>query len=287
MSEKRKSRGHVGRFGPDECLSDADDRISDALGRKIGSGLTSLVLKLERMAAGEVEPMQRIALLRAVEPQVAQAVATLPEPVAAARQAGEPPPSGLLVEQRLYCLAAKNLQLAIEGLDRSSHAFGEDAAVKRWWLVRTLLRFLGRQVELCVALDLPWTPLLWSRLHDLFAYLLRREDIRLGRDDEPSEGVFDPELEYKRLLLLGLYQRLAPGSGSLPLLLRVLPAWARECRLLHPAVFGGAFGFYAVELSRDEPPREQSAALEPGFNGWVFEPPQAFFDFASERRAAL
>jgi hypothetical protein len=238
--------------------------------RHRSQSVVSLIVRLELMIRTEVPVIQRIRLMHSLEPQILRAASGIAKPVVRPRQESG---GGPTLEQRLYGLSVSNLKQALEDLDRSPEAYTEAAAGQRQWLVRHLLRFFGRALEYCVRWNLPWPPRLWGELHETFFYLIAREHLRLG---QPPGEAFDPELEYKRLLLLGLLQEQA-SARDLPL--DRLRDWAAASRLSRPAAFSGAFGIYVVEVYRDRPPREQASPLEPGFNGWVLEPAAAFADW--------
>jgi hypothetical protein len=243
--------------------------------------VVSLMVKLERMARSDIPPEQRLSLLKAVEPSVLRLGEGMPKPVAAARHSGAKGPGGQTLEQRLYCLTAKNLKITLASFDRSPLAYQEGADADRSWLVRHLFELFGREIEYSVRWDRPWPPFMWQELHDLFFYLSSRKDLALGTGAADEVFGFDPEHEYKRLLLLGLVKLLVRPADRSPLLYRGLSAWARGSSLKEAAGYGGTFDLFVVEMYCDEPPRQHAGSLDPGFNGWVLEPAAGFLDYVA------
>jgi hypothetical protein len=183
--------------------------------------------------------------------------------------------------QRVDGLMESNLKQALTTLDRSGQAFEPGAAADRQWLVRQLFLFLGRQIEDSVRSDRPWVPGVWLELHDLYFYLTRRPDVGPTEGQAPTHASFDPETEYKRLLLLGLIKSaLAPGQRS-DRVFHALTVWARESAIREPGAYDGAFGIYIVQISKDAPPRESAAVIDVGLNCWVLEPAQGFKDYVA------
>lgn len=250
-------------------------------GGRVSHALVALIVKLERMIKSDIPVERRLELVRSIEPQVIQAGAGMPKPVAAARQPDDKGAVGQALEQRIYCLTAANLTLALEALDRSPLTFTEGAASDRWWLVTHLFGLLRRQIEFSVRWDRPWPPQVWKQLHDLRLYLIARTDIMIGTGGEGPGFAFDPDQEYKCLLLLGLIARLVRPEKRSELLFWALPLWAKESRLREPSAFESLFNFYLVDISRDEPLRLSMGTLQPGFNGWVLEPAEAFLAYVT------
>lgn len=253
----------------------------DAYDRTVGHAVVGMISKLERMACREIEPERRIALLKVIMPRVMEMGSGMPKSVASARHSVEGSGIGQTLEQRLYGLFAKNFRIALETFDCSPMAFGNAAVTERKWLVSQLFRIFSQQIEYSVKWGRPWPPNIWRELHDLYLYLVSRRDIGLSAEDGGGDLLFDPEQEYKRLLLLGLAKRLVRPRDRSSALYRGLSAWARGSTLKDPSAHGGAFGLYVVEISCDVPPRQLAGALDSDFNGWVLEPAEDFLDYVS------
>jgi hypothetical protein len=250
--------------------------------REAYQAVLSLIGKLESMRAQEMTAEARMSRLRIALPLVDEVVSRVPKPVARAQQctAGRAPRQ--TVAQRLFALMATNFRQALDDLDRNAGAFDEGAEGERSWLVNNLFRFLGRQIGYAVRWRRQCPEGTWALLHDLYFYLQSRKDIGFGRFEH--EGAFDPETEYKRLLLLGLVARLVPGKHRSSMIFDGLASWTDQTRLESPASYGGAFDLFVVETSRDEPPKI-SGVLEQGFNGWVVLPPREFVDLVTGDKA--
>jgi hypothetical protein len=243
--------------------------------------VVDVIVKLERLHKSELAPRVRIALLRSLAPRVLQVVGALSRAVALPRHQAPDAERRPTLAQRADGLMESNLKLALTTLDRSGQAFEPGAAADRQWLVRQLFTFLGRQIEDSVRSDRPWVPGVWQELHDLYLYLTRRPDVGLDEGQAPADASFDPETEYKRLLLLGLIKSaLAPGQPS-DRVFHALTVWARGSWIRQPGACDGAFGVYVVEISRDAPPKECVGLIDVGVNGWVLEPAHAFKDYVA------
>jgi hypothetical protein len=238
--------------------------------------VVELIVRLERLFRSEMPVERRIDMLRRLDFRAIGLVSQLARTVAKPQQS--PSARGLSVEQRIHCLMAKNLKRALSDFDRSPTAYSESGGEDRWWLVQHLFLFLGRSIEHSLLWDRPWAPGVWSELHDLFLYLVSRRDVSLGRHREEMDRVFDPETEYKRLLLLGLIPRPVASTERLHELLRLMPPWAGQTALREPAPYDGKFDLCVVEIAKDAPPSETADAVQAGANVWVLEPAAGFLD---------
>ncbi|MCU0835578.1 MAG: hypothetical protein MUC77_14295 [Chromatiaceae bacterium] len=253
-------------------------RAAGGRGAAYAGAVVALLSRLERLLASDMTAQQRIALLMLLDPQILPLTADLAKPVAPSRQTDGSCGAGPTLEQRLDRLAAKNLSRGIEALDQSPHAYSEEAANQRWWLVKHLFRALARAIEYCFRWNRSWPPEVWRQCHDLYFYLVSRPDLPLGSNYDRGAPRLDPLTEYKRLLLLGLaHERVAAEARAL-ILAGPLREWSEQSRLRDPSGFDGAFGIYVVEIARDLPPWAYPAALDPGFRGWVLEPAPSFLE---------
>jgi hypothetical protein len=238
----------------------------------------ALLSRLERLLESDMSAQQRIALLMLLEPQILPLAAGLAKPVVASRHSAMSRAAGPTLEQRLDLLAARNLARGIAALDQSPHAYSEEAANQRWWLIKQLFHALARTIEYCFRWSRAWPVEVWEQCHDLYFYLVSRPDLQLGPGYDRGAPPLDPQTEYKRLLLIGLAHDRVPPEGRAPILAGPLREWAEQSRLRDPSGFDGAFAIYVVEIARDSPPWAYPAALEPGFRGWVLEPAPSFLE---------
>jgi hypothetical protein len=250
-----------------------DGHARDSSAQGVRDTVIRLIIDLQRLAGSGMPLQRRIDLLRGAEPKVLWIVHSLPKPVAEARRLDRGRGGkALTLEQRIYGLMAENLRFALTELDRSVKAFGEGASEDRRWLVRHLFLFLAKQLEYSLVWGRAWVRGNWRELHDLYLYLANRPDIKLGSDRSLVDAPFDPEAEYKRLLLIGLLKPRVEREERLSRVLRQLPLWAMQSALSAPSADGGVGRIYAVEAARDQPPTESSRAFELGFHGWILAP---------------
>jgi hypothetical protein len=240
------------------------------------TSVVELIVRLERLFKTEMPVERRIDVLRRLDFRAIGIVSQLAKSVAKSQHS--PSSKGLTVEQRIHCLMAKNLKRALSDSDRSLAAYSGSAGEDRWWLVQHLFLFLGRSIEQSLLEDRPWAPGVWSELHDLFFYLVSRRDVSLGGHRRERDRAFDPETEYKRLLLLGLVPRPVASMERLHELLRLMPAWAQQTALSEPAPYDGKFDLCVVEIAKDTPPSETADAVQAGANIWVLEPAAGFLE---------
>jgi hypothetical protein len=263
--------------------------IREWLGRTRALGLSravpEFVLMLDRMSRTAMNVAERLDALRELKRPLLKLVAAMPKPVARLAP-GAPAP---LLEQRLYCLMFKNLRQALEDLNVSRQAFSAETDKRRRWAVRNLFRCLARQIELGLSWQRPVPSNTWQSLHDLYSYVTARGIARPGSVARRYRRLedFDPGVEYRRLLLLGLLEGLLHGRAVPRELIEGVSGWAQDSRLAEPDAYVGAFGVFVVETSRDAPPRFVEGALEGTFRGWVLIPARGFLDAvaASDRKA--
>jgi len=243
------------------------------------TSVVKLIVKLEQLARVGVPTSRRIYLLRKVDAMIADVEKHFTLPIAATGQSQ--PPQGILIEHRIYSLMAKNLKLALLDLDRSTTARALASAEDRPWLIRRLFGFLARSIELSMTTGRPWAQGIWSELHELYYYVLYRQDAEIDETREIRDMTFDPELEYKRLLLLGLARQMGKIVDSMPELMQRIPMWARQTRLKEPRIYEGTFGVYLVDITKDVPARECPDVVQATSSTWILEPAHGFFDFMS------
>jgi hypothetical protein len=234
-----------------------------------------LIFKLlDQLDSEDLSPEQRIRALRHLERPLLQLASGLPRPMRAAGDGVAELALAPTVAQRLFGRVCRNLDNILLALDKRRFQPGCEHDDQRCWTIRRLFKFLGYQVDYAVIWGQPVPEGTWQRLHDLFGYLLHRGDVRPGEaPGQPAAG-FDPELLYKRLLLLGLIPGLAGRVNADHL--AELPAWAGRTRLCDPAGHLGEYGLIAVETSRDAPAAYRSAPPEDPWRGWVLKVPADF-----------
>lgn len=244
------------------------------------TSVVKLIVKLEQMAKVGISTSRRTYLLRKVDAKIAEVeVRRSPKAIIGNRPAE--PSKGISIEHRIYGLMITNLKLALLGLDRSTKARARASADDRPWLIRRLFGFLAKSIELSMAMDCPWAPGVWCELHELYYYVLSRQDARIDETREIRDKTFDPELEYKRLLLLGLVRQMGKEMDRLPELLQFLPVWAAQTRLKDSHIHEGTFNVYLVEIPKDIPARKCPDVVQATSSAWILEPAPEFLEFVS------
>jgi hypothetical protein len=228
-----------------------------------GGMLTSLVLKLTRLAQAPLDLRLRLQVLLRLLPVIGDLADALPPPRVADPQArGQEEP--LSLEQRLWCLVYRVLAQTLEWVDGPAGGELRDRDLVRLWLVTGQFEALGRLMELAQGGAHAIPPGSWQQAHDLYVYHLARvhgiPDGHLLEALNPS--LLPPEVAYRRLLLFAVIiaagrQELIDGSLRAP----ALVGWARESGLHDPGSYFGALGTYLVELSADGPPRHVPGPL--------------------------
>jgi hypothetical protein len=245
-------------------------------GSRKPKALIHLMVRLQRTARIALPITKRISLLRELQPEVAKVTDRLAKPVVFARQSSAGTPAGQPLVQHLNVLMIKNLKLALDDVGYSDLTSSEASVRLRLWLVRSMFYYLVRAVEYAVHCDTPYPSAIWSTAHELYSDLVTWGTAALGIESRGGNAGFDPQIEYKRLLLLGVTRQLIPVAERSPRLLAGLTSMAKESRLLLSSSYCGAFNLIVVEIFRDEPPY-LSAGIEQGHNGWVFEPAKEFW----------
>lgn len=243
-----------------------------------GVAVPGFIVRLDRISRLALSAEQRLELLRGLKRPILTLAAELPKPL---RGGGRlVPRGGVSLEQRLYCLMIKNLKQALLDLDYSGQPLSAEVEKRRRWTIRNLYRFMARQIGTEVFWQLALPEGTWHELHDLNAYVTARAFARPRLAARRRGEDFDPDSEYRCLLLLGLMGRLAAGSAIPSWILDALPHWAAETRLADPNPYVGEVGQFVVDLSRDTAPRRVEGPISDVFHGFVLVPP-------AECRAAL
>lgn len=243
---------------------------------------------LSRLSGTELTPHQRVQTLRTLRQPLTELVRALFQLEESQRDPKvatlHPAPSD---GQQLLDQMCQSLDHLLLTLDRRRFRTSETIEGDRRWTIRQLLLSLGYQIEHGILAERPWPPRTWQRLHDLFAYLIERDGLRLGSGDSGLGRAFDPETLYKRLLLLGLCTGLRGARRLDSEVSNQLTRWAVETRLDQPTAHLGECGLILVETSKDSPAHWQRHPLSHPWRGWVLEAPQGFLAFAGFQRSPL
>lgn len=268
---------------PESPASEICGRIQALRDHSLKQALPALMLELERIARDPLEIADRVLVMRCIKKPVLKAAAALPKP----RRGSSEGSSAITLEQRLLLLMIYNLRKALHDIDRAPGRRYEDDDPDRLWVLHQLFRFFSRQIRYGIDWDRAWPPNTWRDLHDLFVYLVVRGMVQLNTDFSVSVygEDFDAEIEYKRVLLLGLVDRLTQRRAVTEEVARFLKRWASETRLQNPNTLLGQSGLIKVEVTRDEPPAVHEGALTEAFRGWVLHPPPEFHDYVAHVNA--
>ena len=254
---------------------------------KLERAVPQLIVKLDRLSRVAMSAVGRRNLLREIVRPLLKAAEALPKTSDEGRDQEQGESQALLMEQRLYCLMVKNLKQLLRDLDESTDEPSTKVDERRRWALQNLFRFLGLQIELSLFRGWPLPHQSWGELHDLYSYVVNRRIVSLidwgrrkGIDDE-----FDPEREYKRLLLLGLAGRLVRHPPWSDLVKDKIDSWVADTSLQHPSAFVGETALYVAETSTDLPPHQLTDPLSDSFRGWVLMRPAGFLtDTAASRK---
>lgn len=249
--------------------------------------LPLLLVELDHTLRANIPAELRVNLLHMLKQPVLKAIAGLPKPMAepdgSAPRRGETLTSnaGITLEQRLLLMMSRNLRHALFELDRSPNSVLQDVDDGRTWVLQQTFRFISRQVRYGVDFNRPWPKHTWQDLHDLFVYLVARGAVRVdaGFTVAVFEDEFDAEIEYKRLLLLGVVDRASERRVQSADYYHMLKRWAADSVLQDPAQVPREERVIKVEVTRDEPPRLREPPPHEAFRGWVLRPPRVFFEF--------
>jgi hypothetical protein len=251
--------------------------------RDLHQALPLLMLELDRILHAQVGAEQRIELMQCIKKPVLKAAAGLPKPVRRESPGGGEPPLGLTLEQRLLLLMTRNLRQALYELDRANGSILVEDDGQRNWVLQQTFRFLGRQLRYGIDWDRPWPKHTWQDLHDLFVYLVVRGTVPLdsGFSLAVFDDDFDAQIEYKRLLLLGLADHLTERRARTGDYYHLLKRWATDSRLVEPERLLGEEDVVKVEVTHDAPPRLREHVLKESFRGWVLRPADALIQYVA------
>ena len=249
---------------------------------RIGQAAPRFLVKLDALSRVALGSTERFDVLRELKRPLLKLAVALPQPMGASPRAAD---EALTLEQRLYCLMVRNLRQALQDLDYARDSYSAEVDKRRRWLLRNLFSFLGRQVEYGMLWGRPLPGHTWQTLHDLYSYVAVR---RIGRSagSRRSRGKqdFDPALEYRRLLLIGLTGVLLEEWRVNTDLFEQAAVWAADTRLAESDAYVGEFQVFVVETSRDKPPARIPGSLTESFRGWILLAPDAYFAFLDRRR---
>ena len=280
LNSARVIGAHIGKGASSKSRANPVLRVRQK-GKRYSKEVVRLLVQLENIARAELPVLERISLLNDLQPKASRLAKTMPKPSMSSRGSAAGGAQSQTLEEMLYSLMARNMIATLDALGQSYLTYTYEVSWLRNWLIRNLYRYWGRSIEYAVRWNRPYPAEVWLRLHGLHLVLGSRADLAEGQDDRPCADDFDPDTEYKRLLLLGLVRDLSPVQDRPPEIFEALEPLAKESRLLQAESYFGAFDLYVVEISRDEP-AHLSGLIEMGFNGWIFKPTTDFFSLLSE-----
>ncbi len=235
--------------------------------------LPQVLLALEQIRDRAMEPERRLAMLRALKDQVEQIQAALP-PRRSTDRDWCAPPAAPSQEERLNRAWCGNLQHLLRDLGHPRSVGQARFAVYREWVLRQLLKDLGRAAEASVRAQVHAAPGTWQGLHDLFVYLDGRDE--LAGAAAPGPRRFNPGNEYKRLLLLGALDDYTDAARILAELGPRLRDWAAAAVLRRDVRVVGESALLRLDPSKDAPPYRARPGDDQPYHGWVLEPPAAY-----------
>ena len=239
--------------------------------------LPELVLILEQLPHARLEVQDRYHALRKLQRAVLQVAEAMTPRRLAPRPGAPTRPASLSLEQRLYAGMATNCGYLLHELDHGQGFFSEEHAHGRAWAIRIAFRFYSRELLCAVKTGRAWPVGAWLALHELFVYLVMRGSVRLHAESPTlEEGEFDPELAYKRLLLIGLVTDLFGCERMNVAVVGQLRAIAAGARLVASDGLVGEFGLILVDVGLDCPPQLRGGSLDDPFRGWVLRVPDEF-----------
>jgi hypothetical protein len=255
----------------------------------ISKALPRLIMRLEYLSRQDIEPKVRLDLMRIYKRPVLKAAASLPNPNPRLPFGGFRSDQGLTAEQRLDQVMGANLKRLFQDLDRKRYTASAATEDNRHWVLSNRFKFLRRQVRYALMARRDCPAHTWQDAHDLFVYLVIRGNVRLNETMEVDvfDDDFDPETEYKRLLLIGHAHLCDLPGDALLTMLPHLPGWAQRSRLTDPGGHLGEFNLLQVEVSKDRPLRVNTSTLDEGFRGWVLLPDKGYLAFVERQRRAV
>jgi hypothetical protein len=251
----------------------------------ISKAVPQLIMRLEYLSRKDLEPNVRLDLMRVYKRPVLKAAASLPNPNPRLPFGGFDSDRGLTAKQRLDAVMGANFKRLFQDLDRKRYSSSAATEENRLWVLRNRFKFLRRQIRYALLARRACPAHTWQDAHDLIVYLVIRGNVRLNEFAQVDvfDDTFDPETEYKRLLLMGHAQSCDLPGDALLTLLPHLPDWARRSRLTDPGGHLGEFNLLQVEVSKDRPLRLNRSSLDEGFRGWVLLPDQGYLAFVERQ----
>ncbi|WP_295392938.1 hypothetical protein [uncultured Thiodictyon sp.] len=233
-----------------------------------------VLLALEQIRDRAVEAERRLAMLRALKDQV-EAIQSA-RPRRAVDRDGFGPPRALSLEESVHRSWCGNLQRLLIDLGHPRSAGQARFAIYREWVLRQLLKDLGRAADAAVRAGQAATPGTWRSLHDLFLYLDGRDEVAGPAPAGPTR--FNPGNEYKRLLLLGALGEYRDLEQILPVIVPRLREWAGLSVLKRDVCVVGEAAWLRLDLTADGPARHARPGDAQPYQGWVLEPAKPYTD---------
>ncbi|WP_295454213.1 hypothetical protein [uncultured Thiodictyon sp.] len=236
--------------------------------------LPEVLLALEQIRDRSMEAERRLAMLRALKDPV-EAI----QSARARRGAGLDgcaPSRTLSLEDSVYRSWCGNLQRLLIDLGHPRSVGQARFAIYREWVLRQLLKDLGRAADAAVRAGQRVMPGTWRSLHDLFLYLDGRDEVAGPAPAGPAR--FNPGNEYKRLLLLGALAEYQDLDQILPVIGPRLREWAGVSVLKRDVCVVGESALLRLDLTADGPPRRARPGDEQPYQGWVLEPAKPYTD---------
>lgn len=237
----------------------------------------ALLMALENLRKESIGAKRRLAILSTLKVPILKTCAGLPKPYSGESIATDQV-SGVTLEQRLNRLMFANLLQALRQFDQEYPLPSGRQLRRRQWTIRNAFRFANRQIRYAGLWRTPIPSGTWRDLHELYLYLMSR---RHGSSWEPGSsastiGDFDPNFEYKALLLLGFALKTKPSVAQSEYFMDGLEGWAVQTRLDDPHNLLGRIRLIIVEVSEDGPARQLESTLDSPFRGWVLQPPYPY-----------
>lgn len=252
----------------------------------VNQAVPHLLTRLEALLRADLTPAIRLDMLKLLKRPLLKATAALPAPDPRLPHSGLPQVAGLSVEQRLDAAMRNNLRVLFFEIDR--HRFRADALgdEDRQWVLRNLFKFFRRQVRYALLARQECPSGTWQALHDLFVYLVIRGNVRIDESLAVDflDDAFDPQLEYKRLLLMGRAHQYDLEGSAMLAMIGHLTEWASRSKLLDPTGLRGSIMQLLVEVAQDRPLRLDAECVQSTFRGWVLDPDRRFVRFCEEHR---
>lgn len=258
-------------------------RIEALEGRPLPAVTNALLTELENVSGCRLPAVYRVALLHRVRNIVIKGLS--PESDEAdANDSGD--------QRRLEVLVLARLVQELEGpLNEIDAMYVEDRRElnkERIWLLRNIFLLSELLVRHSIAhgQDVPGGT--WRRLHDLFAQLVKRGHARVYDHRDQSQTPQGNEIfhVYKRVLLLGLAQRLGGDHPGSPVMRDLFDFWAMRSDLERPDEQHDGENFILVDQAHDRAPHIGSRP-GPTFRGWVLKPHSAFLRYIKRSRESI